>query len=160
MSRRTLPALAVALAALLTPLTGTAAAQPGTPVAVYPSPGTSYNQPREQIAFRGIPAGEIGAITVVGSRTGSHTGQIEADADGQGGSFLPDQPFQAGETVTVTTSLNVIGGHNGTFQFQIEHPSWPIKPMTLPVVPDPRGAVQQFRSRPDLFPSSVWVSNN
>jgi hypothetical protein len=157
----TLPAAVLAvLAALLVLLTGSAAAQPTTPVAVYPSPGTSYNQPHQQIAFRGVPATEIGNVSVVGSQSGPHTGHIAADSDGNGGSFLADAPFRNGETVTVTTSLNVIGGSNGSFTFRIEHPSWPIKPMALPVVPNGANAVQRFQSRPDLLPPSVWVSKN
>jgi hypothetical protein len=154
----TLPA--VALAVLVTLLPSTAAAQSGPPVAVYPSPGTSFNQPHQQIAFRGVPASQIGSISVVGSRSGPHTGHVAADSDGSGGSFLPDAQFQNGETVTVTTSLNVIGGHNGTFTFRIEHPSWPIKAMKLPQVPNGANALQHFRSRPDLLPPSIWVSKN
>ncbi len=153
-----LPALALAIS--LTLLAGPAAAQPNTPVSVYPSPGTSYNEPHQQIAFRGIPANEIGNVSVVGSLTGAHTGQIEADSDGDGGSFVPNQQFQNGETVTVSTSLNIVGGHNGSFTFKIEHPSWPIKPAALPVVPNGPGALQQFRSRPDLQPPAVVVSKN
>jgi hypothetical protein len=159
-SRRFLTVPATTLAVLATLLTGSAAAQPGTPVAVYPSPGTSFNQPHQQIAFRGIPAGEIGAVSVVGSRSGPHTGHIAADSDGNGGSFLPDNPFQSGETVTVTTSLNVIGGRSGSFTFKIEHPSFPITPVKLPQVPNGANALQRFHSRPDLLPPSVWVSKN
>jgi hypothetical protein len=154
----TLPA--VVLAGLATLLPASAWAQSGTPVAVYPSPGTSYNQPHQQIVFRGVPPSQVGSISVVGSQTGPHSGHIAADSDGSGGSFLPDAPFRNGETVTVTTSLNVIGGHNGTFTFRIEHPSFPIKPMPLPRVANGANAVQRFRSRPDLLPSSIWVSKN
>ena len=160
MIRRLLSLPALTLAVSLTLLAGPAGAQPTSPVSVYPSPGTSYNQPHEQIVFRGIPAGEIGSVSVVGSLSGTHTGQIEADSDGDGASFVPDQPFQNGETVTVSTSLNIIGGQNGTFTFQIEHPSWPIKPGPLPVVPNGPGAVQHFPSRPDLLPPALWVSKD
>lgn len=160
MIRRALLAPALALAVLSTLLAGSAAAQPGTPVAVYPSPGTSYNQPGQQIALRGIPASEIGTVTVTGSQSGVHTGHLAADSDGNGASFLPDRPFLSGETVTVSTSLNVVGGQNGTFSFNIEHPSRPIVGMPLPVVPNGAGAVQYFHSRPDLAPPSIWVSKN
>src|SRR5205807_7423120 len=93
-------------------------------------------------------------------QSGPHSGSIAADSDGNGGSFMADKPFSNGETVTVTTSLNIIGGHNGAFSFKIEHPSWPIKPVNLPVVANTRGSVQSFHSPPDLLPPSVWVSKN
>lgn len=92
------------------------------PVMVYPSPGDRYEQRETQISFRGIPAGEIGPLMVIGSRSGVHDGRIEADSDGDGGSFLPNRRFDAGETVTVTTDLNVVGGTNGRFRFAIDHP--------------------------------------
>src|ERR1700751_2834590 len=105
---------AVACCALLaTP--GTALAQPA--VAVFPSPNTTSALAQTQITFRGIPASQIGHITVVGSRSGAHSGTIEADSDGQGGSFPPSTPFTAGETVTVTTGLDVTGGTSGSFHF-------------------------------------------
>jgi Arylsulfotransferase (ASST) len=150
----------VAAAPILLTTAPAALATSGPAVAVYPSPGTRYNLPDTQITFRGIPASQIGNVTVVGSSTGVHTGQIEADSDGNGGSFLSNAPFQHDETVTVTTSLNVIGGNNGTFSFKIEHPSWPIKPMPLPVVPAGANGLQHFRSRPDLLPPSVVVSRD
>jgi Arylsulfotransferase (ASST) len=155
---RIAPPLAAAL--ILLTIAPAAFAASGPPVAVYPSPGTQYNLPGTQITFRGIPASQIGSLTVIGSSTGAHTGQIEADSDGNGGSFLPDKPFLRNETVTVTTSLNVIGGRNGTFSFKIEYPSWPIKAMPLPVVPAGAHGLQHFRSRPDLLPPSVIVSRN
>ncbi len=140
---------------------GVAAAQTSPPpVSVYPSPGTRYNLPGTQIAFRGIPAGQIGSVTVTGSVTGSHPGRIEADSDGDGGSFLPNAPFAPGEVVTVTTGLNIVDGTNGTFTFTIEHPSRPIKPMPLLLVKAASGGLQYFRSRPDLSPPSVVVTKN
>lgn len=160
MTRRLLTALAAAVAVLITLLPGTAGAQASAPVSVYPSPGTSFNEPGVQITFRGVPANQIGNVTVVGSATGTHAGQIAPDSDGDGGSFLPAQPFKPGETVTVTTSLNVIGGRSGTFTFKIENPSRPIGPGPFPLVANGAGAVQHFRTRPDLQPPAVWVSNN
>jgi hypothetical protein len=110
--------------------------------------------------LRGIPASQIGNITVSGSSSGTHTGTIHADSDGQGGSFLPSQPFTAGETVTVTTGLNVIGGVNGSFHFGIATPFGSINPMKLPLVPAGSNGVQHFQSRPDLEPASVTVNRN
>ena len=135
---------------------GVAFAQPV--VAVFPSPNTTSALSQTQITFRGIPASQIGHITVVGSSSGAHAGTIEADSDGQGGSFIPSTPFTAGETVTVTTGLNVTGGTNGSFQFGIATPFGTINPMKLPMVPAGSNGVQHFHSRPDLLPASITVN--
>jgi hypothetical protein len=139
---------------------GVAVAQTASVVAAYPSPGTNFDLPGTQIAFRGVPASQIGQVTVSGSVTGAHTGQVESDSDGNGGSFIPDKPFAPGEMVTVTTGMSVAGASNGSFSFTIERPSRPIKPMTPPVAPAGSNGLQRFRSRPDLLPPSIWVSKN
>ena len=119
---RALPALvACAAAVVLVPGAGTAA-QATPNVYTYPIPGDQFASPQTQIAFRGIPASQLGSITVTGSITGAHDGTIEADSDGHGGSFLPSAPFAPGETVTVETALNIIGGSQGTFSFKVAVP--------------------------------------
>jgi Arylsulfotransferase (ASST) len=135
---------------------GVALAQPD--VAVFPSPNTTSALPQTQITFRGVPASQIGHVTVVGSSSGAHSGTIEADSDGQGGSFIPSTPFTAGETVTVTTGLNVLGGTNGSFHFGIATPFGTINPMKIPMVPAGSNGVQHFHSRPDLLPASVTIN--
>ncbi len=141
-----------ALAAMVALAAGASAASPV--VSAFPSPGTQYALPTTQIALRGIPAGNIGSISVVGSQSGTHTGHIAADSDGDGGSFLPDHPFDPGELVTVTTSLEIAGASHGAFQFKVARPAGPIKPIPVAHVP---GGVQRFRSRPDLQPPSIQV---
>ena len=133
-----------------------ALAQPA--VAVFPSPNTNSALPQTQITFRGIPASQIGHVTVVGSSSGAHSGTIEADSDGQGGSFIPSTPFTAGETVTVTTGLDVINGTNGSFHFGIAVTFGSINPMSLPLVPAGSNGVQHFHSRPDLEPASITIN--
>lgn len=127
-------------------------------VSVYPMPGSRFDLPTTQITFRGVPAASIGIVHVSGSVSGVHAGRIEADSDGQGGSFIPSAPFTSGETVTVVTDLNVLGGHDGTFDFAIANPGQPISAAPLPVVSPGAHGVQQFRSRPDLLPPSVSVT--
>ena len=140
-------------------LVGASAAAAAAPaVSVFPSPGSHGALPQTQITFRGIPASQIGSVTVAGSSTGAHTGAIRADSDGQGGSFIPNQPFAPGETVTVTTGLNVVGGNNGAFQFGITVPFGTINPMVLPMVPAGSNGVQHFHSRPDLEPGSITIN--
>ncbi len=134
-----------------------ALAQPPA-VSVYPSPNTSTALPQTQITFRGIPAGQIGSVQVVGSSSGAHSGTIQADSDGQGGSFVPSQPFAPGETVTVSTGLNVVGGTNGSYHFTVITPFGTINPMPLPMVPAGSGGVQHFVTRPDLTPASITIN--
>src|SRR3984885_12729502 len=148
-----------ALVAAIAQLAGAPAALAQPTVAVFPSPGTSSALPQAQITFRGIPASQIGHITVVGSSSGNHSGSIEADSDGQGGSFIPSQPFTAGETVTVTTGLNIVGGTNGSFQFKIAVPfGGAFTPLKLPMVPAGTNGVQHFHSEPALEPASITVN--
>ena len=89
---------------------------------MYPLPGSKYTVPGTQIAFRGLPASSIGAISVVGSKSGAHPGRLVGDSDGQGGSFLPTKPFTAGETVTVATHLAIATAPKGTFSFKVSNP--------------------------------------
>ena len=156
-----MPRVLAATTAVVLALAGATAAQAASPaVSVFPSPGTHYNLPRTQITFRGIAPGEIGSVTVVGSASGAHGGRIEGDSDNKGGSFLPNRPFKAGETVTVTTHLDVLGGSHGKFSFTIAHPSRPIQPVPLPIAPAGSNGLQHFQSRPDLLPPSITVSKS
>jgi Arylsulfotransferase (ASST) len=127
-------------------------------VNVFPIPGGRVASPSTQITFRGAPVSQFGAISVTGSKSGPHTGRVLSDSDGQGGSFLPAKPFTAGETVTVKTSMNIVGGNSGTYTFTVANPAGPIRaaaPMTMPRV---RGDVQRFASAPQLFAPTVQVT--
>ena len=130
------------------------------PVVVFPIPGSHYNTRREQIVFRGVAPSAIGPVTVTGSVSGVHTGHVAADSDVQGGSFLPDSPFAPGETVTVSTGLNVLGGDDGTFSFGIAQPAGLIPYGKPYVAPAGSNGVQHFHSRPDLQPPAVTVTKD
>jgi hypothetical protein len=126
-------------------------------VSVFPVPGSQVVSPAAQIAFRGIPAAQLGLIIVSGSRSGLHAGHVEADSDGLGGSFLPDRPFADGETVSVITALNVLGGSGGHFTYLVRQPAYPISPGALPLAARVPGDVVSSRSRPDLRPAAVRI---
>jgi Arylsulfotransferase (ASST) len=129
----------------------------GAPVYTFPSPGNHYVSPQAQVAFRGIPASQLGSIAVVGSKSGAHAGTVQSDSDGSGGSFLPVRPFSAGETVTVRTALNIVGGAGGSFTFTVAQPV-PVPShgprFRVPRVP---GDVLSFHSRLDLKPAAFKV---
>jgi hypothetical protein len=129
-------------------------AVPTDPIGVSPVAGADSAAPETQISFRGRSLRRLGRIEVSGSRTGRHAGRLAPHADGDGASFLPDEPFAAGETVTVRTGLPILGARAGDFRFTVGRPAGP---------PDPRvdeaaeGDVQSFRSRPDLVVPAVEV---
>ena len=132
-------------------------AGPSPLVNAFPIPGSQVATPWTQITFRGVPASSFGSIQVVGSRSGAHAGTVEGDSDGDGGSFFPQVHFQAGETVTVTTSLNVVGAVNGQFQFTVASPAGGIPYLKAQTVPRVKGDVWRFRSRTDLAPAAVKI---
>jgi hypothetical protein len=111
------------------------------PVYVFPIPGSHFASPQTQIALRGLPVSQLGTITVTGSSSGVHAGAEESDSDGNGGSFIPSDPFTPGETVTVTTSLNIEGSHNGTYQFQVAVPAGNLPVERRPQLPRVKGDV-------------------
>lgn len=114
-----------------------AATKPSGPPPVYafPIPGGHFASPATQITFRGVPTSQFGTITVTGSVSGAHTGTVVADSDGDGGSFIPATPFAPGETVTVSTSLNIEGSGNGSYQFVVATPAGTISPAKRPAAP-------------------------
>ena len=127
-------------------------------VDVFPVPGGQVAAPSTQITFRGVPAGSLGSLVVTGSRSGVHTGRVLSDSDGQGGSFLPTKPFEAGEKVTVQTGLSIAGGTNGSFGFTVATPAGRI-PVAVPQkAPRVAGDVSRFASAPQLIPANVTVT--
>ena len=142
------------------------------PVYVFPVPGSHFASPATQITFRGLPAAQLGTITVTGSASGAHSGTVQGDSDGDGASFVPSAPFTAGETVTVTTSLNLDGSHNGTYQFQVATPAGPVAFAHRPAAPrvngdvwlvplaprsDPGGG-EDHQARPRIDPGDIFVA--
>lgn len=78
-------------------------------VAVSPSPGTPDASPRTRIGFLGRKGTKVLFVHAVGSRTGYHSGKLEARATGTGASFLPKHRFAPGETVAVNARVKVEG---------------------------------------------------
>ncbi|HEX3978608.1 MAG TPA: arylsulfotransferase family protein [Solirubrobacteraceae bacterium] len=149
-------ALLVVAGAALGPAAAAQAAS--APVSVFPIPGGKVAAPSTQITFRGVPASQLGPVSVTGSLSGTHTGRILADSDGDGASFIPTQPFKAGETVTVGTGLSIVGGNAGTYGFTIANPAGGIPLAGVRPVPRVRNDISRFVSRPDLVPAAVTVT--
>jgi hypothetical protein len=117
------------------------AALPGTAVDVSPAPETDTANPDTQISFLGAPATQIHDVSVVGERSGRHTGHVRAYSQGDGASFTPDRPFLAGERVEVEAVIGAGSGRHTAFRFRVD-------------TPYPTAAVKQFLN-PAASPADV-----
>jgi hypothetical protein len=100
-----------------------AAGAGGGAVDVSPEPDTDTANPHTQISFLGVPSADIHEVSVVGRRSGGHTGRLESYSQGDGASFLPDTPFDAGEQVRVQAVLGAgAGSRQIAFQFRVADP--------------------------------------
>jgi hypothetical protein len=92
-------------------------------LSVSPAPGSETANPRTQISFLGAPAGAITAVSVTGSRSGNHAGQLRAYSQGDGASFVPGVPFDPGEQVQVSASLRSGStSRKAAFSFRVDTP--------------------------------------
>jgi hypothetical protein len=146
----------VALLAAMTLLVAEAQGAPA--LALSPLNGTPDASPRTQISFLGVPASEIAQISVVGSRSGRHSGRLESYASSPGASFLPSRPFTQGERVTATALVGP--AHHAervSTTFTIARLSGFRAALTKPLQLSRAGLVQSFISQPQLQPPSVFV---
>jgi Arylsulfotransferase (ASST) len=119
----------------------------GLNVDVSPAPETDTANPHTQISFLGAPAAELHAISVVGQRSGRHSGRLHGYSQGDGASFLPDTPFAAGELVTVHAVIGGAGGGSAgkpiAFRFRVDTP---YSTATVKPYPNPRAASADYQS--------------
>jgi hypothetical protein len=170
-TRWCLVSIAAAMAAFATACGGgDDAAAAATTIGAFPMPGTLTASPQTQISLRGAPAGELGTITVTGSKSGEHSGQLRDHSDGKGASFVLDKPLQGGEKVTVTTDLTIPGTRDGDYSFRTV--PRPTSGLQSGAPPDPKllqalvgqkgrppaGGAITYRSRPDLRPPLIEVN--
>lgn len=78
-------------------------------VTISPLPGAPDASPHTQISFLGVPASEISKVSVVGSRSGRHSGKLESYDSAPGASFLPSKGFVQGESVHVSAFVGPAG---------------------------------------------------
>jgi hypothetical protein len=147
-----------ALAALLA--AGVLAPSAGA-VTISPLPGTPDASPHTQISFLGVPPGEIHGISVVGSRTHTHSGQLHPYASAPGASFVPDKGFSEGESVRVSALVGPAGHQqrvSSEFTIaQLVHYHFAPMPTKAPTAAP--GTVQSFVSQPALKPPTVSCSS-
>jgi hypothetical protein len=149
-SRPVVPFLAF-LAALLI------AAPAAAAVTVSPLPGTPAAMPKTQISFLGAPSSSLSRISVVGSRSGHHSGHLRGYVASPGSSFIPNAPFSPGEHVSVRARVRL--GHrvfNVSTHFKVAVTVEPPNG-TFPLVPASGVTEQGFQSEPGLHPPVVSV---
>jgi hypothetical protein len=131
----------------------------GTKVNVSPAPETDTAGPTTQISFLGAPVTDIQDISVEGSRSGYHHGHVYGYFQGDGGSFVPDKPFDAGERVAVHAMIGAgEAGKRVGFAFRVDTP-YPTE--QIPEFPNPPAQaadVQSFVSAPSLHPPIMSVT--
>lgn len=143
----------------LTPTADKAEAQANA-VAVSPLPGTEDASPDTQISFLGEAGTTVTDVSVVGSRSGNHSGKLERYFTGTGMSFIPNSPFQAGEQVAVHALVGVGSGtpqEPVTTVFTVAHQA-AVSQEEFPNNPGNAHDVQHYASAPTLTPSTVKVT--
>ncbi len=120
------------------------AALPGTSVDVSPGPETRTANPHTQVSFLGVPGSEIRSVSVVGGRSGPHPGHLRVYSQGDGASFVPDTPFDVGESVEVGATVGADGSeHRVSFRFGVDTP-YPTA--RIPSFPNPVAAPADYES--------------
>jgi Arylsulfotransferase (ASST) len=148
------------------PTLNVSAALAGERVTVSPAPQTRDASANTQISFLGVPAGELADVTVSGSRSGPHSGRLEAYSQGDGASFVPAHAFDDGELVTVHAELRE--GTKAvpfTWSFTVavrDDPGTASATNTAsganPVPTPPPKEYQSFQSAPGLRPPDITTS--
>jgi Arylsulfotransferase (ASST) len=120
------------------------ASLPGAGVDVSPEPESDTANPHTQISFLGTSVANIRDVSVMGSRSGDHSGHVHGYFQGDGASFVPDKPFDPGERVLVRAA---IGPGNGpkrvAFRFRVDTP---YSTATTAQFPNPQAAPADYRS--------------
>ena len=120
------------------------ASLPGTNVEVSPEPGTDTANPDSQVSFLGTNVTNIQEVSVMGSKSGYHYGHVRGYFQGDGGSFVPNKPFDPGERVVVRAVLG--GGKGGkriVFHFRVDTPDLTA---TVSEFPNPQAAPADYQS--------------
>src|SRR5262245_19739265 len=99
------------------------AALPGADVDVSPAPGSETANARTQISFLGAPAAQIADVSVSGSHSGEHAGDLRSYSQGDGASFSPAEPFALGEHVKVRATIGTgAAAKHVSFEFRVDTP--------------------------------------
>jgi hypothetical protein len=154
------------------PVTGSTGAVGGAGLHVIPFPGTPDASPSSGVIFLSLVPAELRSVTVEGSRSGAHNGQVEALPDGAGTAFVPRRAFRPGERVQVVARLSspAAGTASGApgathlgFSFGVAVTGSTVQPPSdgLPSGTAAKAAHgRSFHSEPGLHPPAVSVSSD
>ncbi|HSZ14084.1 MAG TPA: arylsulfotransferase family protein [Solirubrobacteraceae bacterium] len=151
-------AAAAASAPTCTPATVDNSALQGGAVTISPLPGSRDADAQTQISFLGVPAHDLSAISVVGSRSGAHSGRLLAYSQGDGASFVPSRPFDEGERVTMHAQLRTGGSARAISDVFAIAQQDQISTTPRRIQPGSAAEAQSFHSRSDLHPPVVTVT--
>jgi hypothetical protein len=127
-------------------------------VTVSPLPGSRDASPQTQVSFLGVPASELTVQSVVGTRTGAHSGRLRAYSQGDGASFVPSRPFAEGERVTVRARVRIDGSERPLLDEFAVADEDTISSTPAAVHAGSSAEEQSFHSRPDLRPPVLTVT--
>ncbi len=124
---------------------------PGTSVDVSPAPESGAANPATQISFLGARAGQIQQLSVTGSASGRHQGRLAPYSQGDGASFVPAEPFEAGEQVTVSAALGSGGASRQvSYRFHVATPYATAHVPQFPASPATPADSQSFATMPGV----------
>jgi Arylsulfotransferase (ASST) len=135
------------------------AALEGTTVDVSPAPGSNTANPGTQISFLGTPVGNVQDVSVEGSRSGYHHGHLYGYFQGDGGSFVPEKPFDSGERVLVRALVGRPGSERRiSFGFRVATPYPTVGIPGFPNLPAQTSSYESFATSPGLHPPKLEVT--
>lgn len=95
-------------------------------VAVVPAPGDRFAPDGTSVTFLNASSSDLSGLSVVGSRSGRHSGTISPLVGARGYEFTPAHPFAGGEVVTVRApKLHVTGVTGAAYTFRTVVPVAP-----------------------------------
>jgi hypothetical protein len=134
---------------------------PGTHLAVSPLPDSLDASYDTQISLLGYPASALSGISVSGSSSGGHSGQLEAYSQGDGASWIPSKSFSPNETVLVRGKLTLSGKrYPFAFHFSTAVPDSLGHPASSPKPAGKPAELLSFHSRTDLHAPVVTVTSS
>jgi hypothetical protein len=134
---------------------------PGTQLAVSPLPDSLDASDDTQVSLLGYPASALSSVSVSGSRSGNHTGRLEAYSQGDGASFVPSKGFGPDELVTVRGKLTSAGKrYPFQFHFTTSVPDPLGHPASTPNPAAKTGELYVFHTRPELKVPVMTVTSS
>jgi len=145
--------LALVFSGMLLAATATAASA----VTISPLNGTPDASPGTQVSFLGAAAKQISHVSVVGSRSGGHSGSLRSYASATGASFVPARGFVEGERVTASATVG--RAHVGTTFYIARLVHYPLSASRAPAKAK-AGLTQSFVTQPNLQPPAVTITTS